>query len=408
MLALTALQADSDRDPDQAPDMGRLSRTGEADEVKRASPLELFFDLVFVFALTQVTVLMADAGDWGGIGQGMLVLAAIWWAWAAYAWLTNEVDPDESPVRIAVFAAMIAMLIAALALPGAFENEALLFACAYLAVRVLHVAVFAAGTSDVGVRAAVRQLAPPAVTVPAFLIAAAFLDGWAQAVVWILVIAGDFVTGGVRGIEGFRLSPAHFAERHGLIVIIALGESIVAIGVGLAGVDLSAADLATAGLGVCVAAAMWWIYFDRAAEAGELAIEAAAPGRQANTLARDSYSYLHLGMAAGIVLLALGVKSALAHVDDPLDDYAAFAACGGVAIYLLAQLAFRRRTGQPASSALVAGAAAAALLFPAAVEIDAIWSVAALAAIAAAVVVADGRRRPPQEARSTIVEKPTL
>ena len=376
------------------------SRAGEADEVKRASPLELFFDLVFVFALTQVTVLMADAGDWAGIGEGMLALTAIWWAWAAYAWLTNEVDPGESRVRIAVFAAMIAMLIAALALPEAFGDEALLFACAYLAVRVLYVALFAAGTRDAEVRAAVRNVAPRAVTVPAFLIAAAFLDGWAQAAVWILVIAGDFATGGVRGIEGFRLSPAHFAERHGLIVIIALGESIVAIGVALGGVDLGASDLVTAGLGVCIAAALWWIYFDRAAEAGELAIEAAAPGRQANTLARDSYSYLHLGMAAGIVLLALGVKSALAHVDEPLHDYAGFAACGGVAIYLLAQLAFRRRTGQPASGALVAGAAAAALLFPVAIEIDAIWSVAALAAIAAAVVVADGGRRTPSYAGS--------
>jgi low temperature requirement protein LtrA len=377
----------------------RSSRTGEAAEVKRASPLELFFDLVFVFALTQVTVLMADAGDWAGIGEGLLVLAAIWWAWAAYAWLTNEVDPGESRVRIAVFAAMVAMLIAALALPDAFGDEALLFACAYLAVRVLHIALFAAGTSDVEVRAAVRQLAPPAVTVPAFLIAAAFLDDWAQAVVWILVIAADFATGGIRGIEGFRLSPAHFAERHGLIVIIALGESIVAIGVGLAGVDLGAAELATAGLGVCIAAALWWIYFDQAADAAERAIEAATPGLEANTLARDSYSYLHLGMAAGIVLLALGIKSALAHVDDPLHDYAAFAACGGVATYLLAQLAFRRRTGQPPSGALVGGAAAAALLFPVATEMDAIWSIAALAVVAAAVVVTDSRHAPPGPVR---------
>jgi low temperature requirement protein LtrA len=319
----------------------------------------------------------------------MLALTAIWWAWAAYAWLTNEVDPREDSVRLAVFAAMIAMLIAALALPGAFGDEALLFACAYLAVRVLHIAVFAAGTHDVGVRAAVRQLAPPAVTVPAFLIAAAFLDGAAQAAVWLLVIAGDLATGGTRGIEGFRLSPSHFAERHGLIVIIALGESIVAIGVALAGVELSAADLVTSGLGVCVAAALWWVYFDRAAEAGERAIAAAAPGREANTLARDSYSYLHLGMAAGIVLLALGVKSALTHVDEPLHGYAAFAACGGVAVYLLAQLAFRLRTGQPASRALLAGAGIAALLLPVAVEVDAIWTLAALAAIAAATVVAD-------------------
>ncbi len=177
-------------------------------------------------------------------------------------------------------------------------------------------------------------------------------------------------------------------------MIIALGESIVATGVALAGVELGAAELVAAGLGLCVAAALWWIYFDVAAEAGERAIEAAAPGLEANTLARDSYSYLHLGMAAGIVLLALGVKSALAHVDEPLKDYAAFAACAGVAIYLCAQFAFRRRTGQPAALVLLAGTGVVALLYPVALEIDAIWSIAALAAIAAATVVGDGRRNP--------------
>ena len=369
-----------------------MNETTGAAEVKRASPLELFFDLVFVFALTQVTALMAAAGDWAGVGQGMLALAAIWWAWAAYAWLTNEVDPAEAKVRLAVFVAMVAMLIAGLALPGAFGDDALLFASAYLAVRVLHIALFAAGTSDVGVRAAVRQLAPPAVIVPAFLIAAAFLDGWAQAAVWIVVIAADLAMGGIRGIAGFRLSPAHFAERHGLIMIIALGESIVAVGVGLAGVDLGAGELVTAGLGVCIAAALWWIYFDRAAEAGERAIAAAAPGLEANTLARDSYSYLHLGMAAGIVLLALGIKSSVAHVDEPLHDYAAFAAGAGVASFLAFQLGFRLRTTGAASPALAAGALAALATIPLATAIDSTWTVAGLLALSLAVVAADRRR----------------
>ncbi|HEX6115945.1 MAG TPA: low temperature requirement protein A [Solirubrobacterales bacterium] len=368
-----------------------MSDRGGAGEAKRSSPLELFFDLVFVFALTQVTALMADAGDWAGVGQGMLALAAIWWAWAAYAWLTNEVDPREARVRLAVFAAMVAMLIAALALPGAFGDEALLFACAYLGVRILHVALFAAGSSDVEVRAAVRSLTPPAVIAPAFLIAAAFLDGWAQAAVWAFVIVADFVTGGIRGIEGFRCSPAHFAERHGLIVIIALGESIVAIGVGLSGADLGAAEIVTAGLGVLVAAALWWIYFDRAADAGERALHAAPPGLARNTLARDSYSYIHLGMAAGIVLLALGVKNALAHVDEPLDEVAAFAACAGIATYLAAQAGFRWRTTRSLKPALLAGALAALALLPVATAVDAIWAVAALVALATAIVAWDGR-----------------
>jgi low temperature requirement protein LtrA len=361
-----------------------------ADEAKRASPLELFFDLVFVFALTQVTALMANAGDWAGIGEGLLALAAIWWAWAAYAWLTNEVDPAETKVRVAVFAAMVAMLVAALALPGAFGDDALLFACAYLAVRLVHIALFAAGTADVGVRAAVRVLAPPALIVPAFLIAAAFLDGWAQAAVWIAVITADFLTGGTRGIESFRLSPEHFAERHGLIVIIALGESIVAIGVGLAGVELEFGELVTAGLGVLIAAALWWIYFDRAAEAAERAVEAASPGRPQNTMARDSYSYVHLGMAAGIVLLALGIKSAVAHVDQPLSDYAAFASCAGVAFFLAFQLGFRMRTTRAGSPALAAGAIAALAGIPLAGAVDAVWAIAGLLVLTLAVIAVEG------------------
>jgi low temperature requirement protein LtrA len=362
-----------------------------AAEVKRASPLELFFDLVFVFALTQVTALMADAGTWAGVGRGMLVLAAIWWAWAAYAWLTNEVDPARTSVRLSVFAAMVAMLVAALALPGAFGDDALLFACAYLAVRLVHIALFAAGSGDVGVRAAVRTLAPPALIVPAFLIAAAFLDGWAQAAVWVLVISADFVTGGVRGIGGFRLSPEHFAERHGLIVIIALGESIVAIGVGLAGVELGTAEVVTAGLGVVVAAALWWLYFDRESEEGERAVEAAQPGIEQNRLARDSYSYLHLPMAAGIVLLAYGIKNALAHVDEPLTEVAAFAACAGVAVYLVAQLGFRARTAQAVGPALAVGAVASLALIPVAAAVEATWAVAMLVALTTAVVIWDVR-----------------
>jgi low temperature requirement protein LtrA len=371
-----------------------LSESSAGGEVKRASPLELFFDLVFVFALTQVTALMADAGDWAGIGEGMLVLVAIWWAWAAYAWLTNEADPAATRVRLAVFAAMVAMLIAALAVPGAFEDDALLFACAYLAVRVIHIGLFAAATDDAEVLDAVRALGPPAVIAPAFLIGAAFLDGWAQAAVWIVVLAVDWVLGSTRGIGGWRLSPGYFAERHGLIVIIALGESIVAIGVGLAGVDLGVEELVTAGLGVAIAAGLWWLYFDRAAEAGEEAVGRAGSGLERNTMARDSYSILHVAIAAGIVLLALGTKKALGDVGEPLKAVAAFAACGGLAVYMLGQLGFRVRTRQPFSRALAGGAVAALAAIPLALTVDAIWALAALLVVTVAVVAWDRAAAP--------------
>jgi low temperature requirement protein LtrA len=362
-------------------------------ETKRVSPLELFFDLVFVFAITQVTALMAADPTWSGLARGLLVLAAVWWGWAAYAWLTNEVDPDLPGVRIATFAAMIAMLIASLALPEAFGAHALLFALAYLAIRVLHIALFTAGTEDATVRDAVRTLAPPAITVPAFLILAAFLDSPAQELVWLAVIVADFFTGGIRGIGGFRLSPGHFVERHGLIVIIALGESIVAIGVGAEGAELDAGELTAAALGVIVAAALWWTYFDRIAPIAERSLEALPAGRERNVLARDSFSYLHLAMVAGIVLLALGVKKTLGHVEDPLKVIPALGVAGGVALYLIAQVGFEARNGRGLDPPRLLTALACAAVVPLATTMPALVSLAVVAALCSALVIFESAPR---------------
>jgi low temperature requirement protein LtrA len=360
-------------------------------QAKRVSPLELFFDLVFVFAITQVTALMAGDPTWGGLGRGMLVLAAVWWAWAAYAWLTNEVDPDRPAVRVAMFAAATAMLIASLAAPGAFGAHAALFACAYLAVRVLHVAVFVQGSGAPQVRAAARALAPGATLAPAALLIAAALDGVAQELLWVVALALDYGIGGRRGIGGWRLSPGHFVERHGLIVIIALGESIVAIGVGAQGSDLGVRELVAAGLGVVVAAALWWAYFDRISGLGERTLAAAAPGRSRNTLARDSFSYLHLGMVAGIVLLALGVKKTLGHVNDPLDAVPALGVAGGVALYLLAQTAFESRNGLWLDRPRLAAACACAVLVPVATAVSALVALALVAAVCGGMIALAAR-----------------
>ncbi len=358
---------------------------------KRVEPLELFFDLVFVFALTQVTARMAEDLSWAGLLRGLLVLAAIWWAWAAYAWLTNEVDARRRGVRLAIFGAMVAMLLASLAIPRAFEGDALLFACAYLGVRVMHVALFAAASDDVAVRRAAWALVPTSTVAPAALIVASALDGTAQALVWIVALLIDYVGGALRGIEGWRLSPGHFAERHGLIVIIALGESIVAIGVGAAGIALGAGELAAAALGVVVAAALWWVYFDAALEGVEARLHQAS-GRARNVLARDSFSFLHLPLVAGIVLLALGVKKTLGDVGKPLEVVSATALCGGVALYLASDVAFRRRClGTLDAQRLVAAAACAAVL-PLAIELDSLASLAVVAAICSALVAYESLR----------------
>jgi low temperature requirement protein LtrA len=362
------------------------------DSEKRVAPLELFFDLVFVFALTQVTARMADDLSWAGLLRGVLVLVAIWWAWAAYAWLTNELDPGRRSVRLTIFSAMIAMLLASLAIPGAFEDDALLFACSYLGVRLLHVALFAAATDDVNVRHAAQALVPVSTIGPALLIVAAAFDGTAQTAVWILALTVDLVGGARSGIEGWRLSPGHFAERHGLIVIIALGESIVAIGVGAAGLELGAGELAAAALGVVLAAALWWVYFDDALVVVERRLHAAPAGRARNVMARDAFSFLHLPLVAGIVLLALGIKKTLGDVDEPLKIVSATALCGGTVLYLAADVAFRRRCAAALEPQRVGAAGVCVAFLPLATELPALAALAGVAAVCAGLVAYESLR----------------
>jgi low temperature requirement protein LtrA len=361
-------------------------------EEARVTPLELFFDLVFVLALTQCTALMSHDPTWEGVAQGMLVLGVMWWSWVGYAWLTSVVDPEEGSVRLAMFAAMAAFLVVALCVPGAFGSEALLLACAYFMVRFAQIGLFMiASRDDPGLRHSVVGLAISTGVGTGLLLLASALDGFAQGAVWALALALDM--GGPLLIDssGWRLVPGHFAERHGLIVIIALGESIVAIGVGAeAGVD--AGVVVAAALGVVVAGALWWLYFDIVALVAERRLSNAPEGRVRNEIARDSFSYLHFPMVAGIVLLALGLKKTLAHVEDPLKVVPAFAMLGGTAIYLLAHVAFRWRNVHRFSVQRLAVAVLLVALVPAAVELPALATLAIMSAILVALIVYEARR----------------
>jgi low temperature requirement protein LtrA len=347
----------------------------------RVTPLELFFDLVFVLAITQCTALMADDPTWGGVAKGLAVLTVLWWSWGGFAWLTSVVDPEEGSVRLAMFAAMAALLVAALAVPGAFGSHALLFACAYAVVRAGHIALFVVASRDEPeLRHSVNGLAVSTAIGVGLLVAAAFTGGVARGVLWGVAIVLDVGGPFLFGTEGWKLVPGHFAERHGLIVLIALGESIVALGVGAqAGID--AGVVAAAVLGVAVAATIWWLYFDVVALVAERRLGRAAVGREQNELARDSYSYLHLPMVAGIVLVALGLKTTLAHVGEPLHVVPAAALLGGSAMYLLAHVAFRLRNMRTLSRQRLLCALALLALVPAAVRLPALATLALLAAI---------------------------
>jgi low temperature requirement protein LtrA len=354
----------------------------------RVTPLELFFDLVFVFAFTQVTALMADHTTWEGLGQGMLVLAAVWFAWAAYSWLTNEVDAEAIESRLTVFTVMAAMLIAAMAIPGAFGGNALAFAIAYLIVRVSHIALFAQASRHVGAREAILRLAPTAIGGASLLVLAAAFDGLAQAGLWCLALLIDYGGPYAFGVEGYSVSPGHFAERFGLIVIIALGESIVAVGAGATGLPLDAPIIIAAVAGVVIAAGLWWTYFDVVAWLTQRRLTEAR-GLERNKMGRDVYSYLHLPMIAGIVLLALGIKKVLGHTGAPLDIVPAVALCGGVALYLLAHVAIRLRNIHSIAGRRLLAAAILLALIPAATEIDALVSVIVVALVVIGLVAWD-------------------
>jgi low temperature requirement protein LtrA len=351
---------------------------------KRVAPLELFFDLVFVFALTQVTQLMSKHPTWTGLGQGMLVLAALWWAWGAYAWLTNYIAAEEDRERLLMFAVMGAFLVAALAVPEAFGDNALLFAVAYAVARWLHIFIFAEANDDLDTGEAIRRLARTALPAPALLIGASFFDGSAQALVWVVALAIDLAGPFVFGVRGFRVSPGHFAERFSLIVIIALGESIVAIGAGLEG-QLDAGVVGAALLGLVLACALWWAYFDVVALVSERHFREAR-GEHLVRIARDSYSYLHLPMIAGIVLVALGVKKAIGHVEEPLETVPAVALFGGIALYYAGHLGFRLRNTRTLNRPRLVAAVVCLCLIPVATEVDGVVAVALAASVASAVI----------------------
>ena len=374
---------------------------------ERATPLELFFDLVFVLSFTQVTAAMAEDPTWSGVGEGMLVLAAVWWAWAAYGWLTNTINVDENLNRLAIAAAMAAMLIVSLSLPEAFGDLGLLFGCSYFVVRGIHLLLYVRNARIAGDEdnlSAILKLAPGLLIGSALLIVAGALDGDARVLVWILALLIDYSTPLLFGTAEFNLHPGHFAERYGLIVIIALGESLVAIGSG-AGFELTTAEVVAALLGIACAFALWWAYFDIVATVAERRLSEAPPGEQ-GPLARDSYSYLHFPMIAGIVLFALGLKKTEAAPEETLKEIPAVALCGGVALYLAGHIAFRYRNVRTFNAHRTIATLACLALIPLALEADALVALAGVTAVLLTLISYEAIRF--REARARVRENPEM
>ena len=372
----------------------RIVPTGEGHSV---TTLELFFDLVFVFAITQVTAFMAEDIGWRSALRGLVVLGLLWWSWSSYTWLGNQARADEGIVRAGVMVAMAALFLVALAIPEAWGDEGggisapVVLACALAVVRFVHLGVYAvAAGGDAGLHRQLARTAVPVGVASALLVAGAIVGGTTQTLLWLLALLIDYTGVYFSGTEWRLSAPGHFAERHGLIVIIALGESLIAVGVGVTDLPFTAAIGASALLGLTVSLALWWSYFDVVAPVAERVLHGKS-GADRVRLARDSYTFLHFPMVAGIIFLALGLKKVSEYVGDvehhdltdPLKGTALWSLYAGVAVYLLAHLAFRARN---VGSINVPRAVTAGFLLVAPLAVGKLPALAQLGLLAAALI----------------------
>ena len=355
-----------------------------AEREHRVSSVELFFDLVFVFAFTQVTTLWFEQATWGGLARGLLVICALWWAWASYAWLTNAADVEADAVLAMMLFATGALFVAALAVPEAFGAQRFVFAVGFFVVLASFVGVYAlVGRDAPDLLSAVLRISWPVASGAVLIVGAAFApESWRPAI-WALALAAGFGGALFVSLEGWRIYPEHFAERHGLIVIIAIGESLGSIGFGARGTPLDARVLVAVVLGFVSAASFWLAYFDFAS-GGIRNLLTERTGIERVAFARDVYTYAHLPMVAGIVLFAFGVRTTLVHVGSELRLIPALALCCGPALYLLGFVALRWRVSRQLGRGRPIAAAGFALLTAAAIHVPAL---AALAFVTAGWVV---------------------
>ncbi|HEU5197344.1 MAG TPA: low temperature requirement protein A [Methylomirabilota bacterium] len=359
-------------------------------EEVRVSTVELFFDLVFVFTITQLTGLLAAEPTVTGVTRVALVFGNVWWMYGGYAWLTNAVPPREPSLRLLMLVGMAGFLVVALAIPGAFGDRGVAFGLGYLVVTLVHTGMFLLSTQESAVRAMTR-LGPFNAITALLLLVAGFTGGAVQWTLWSAGFALHWISPAFTAVSGFRIRAAHFVERHGLIVLIALGESIVAVGIGLAHGPLGAGVVITAVLGLALAAALWWLYFDGEDERAERALNDASAER-GPWLALFAFGYAFLPILGGIIVLAAGVKGAIGHYGEPVAASTAWFLAGGVATYVAGLALFRWILGIGPTAARLA---IAVLALPSSILGMAVSADAQLGALVVIVVggfVAESRR----------------
>ncbi len=354
----------------------------------RVTTLELFFDLVFVFTLTQFTGLLAHDISWEAAGHVVVMLALIFWMYDGYAWLTNQIDPNGGRARILLLAGMASYFVIALAVPTAFTGSGLAFGIAWLIVTVVHSFLFVNSASDISA-AAMRGLAPYNLLCGVIVVIGGALGGDAQLIIWSLTAVAQWLAGHLVETGGFDLEPSHFAERHGLLVIVAIGESVVAMGIGAEGLPVDAKLIFTAVVGLLISAGLWFAYFGRDDDAAAERAMHAADMRRRTDIALYGYGMSHFFLLLGIILAAVGVKKSLGHPGDPLEDGPALCVAAGVALYLAGDVLFRRVLGLGRSRVRLAAAALVFAAVPAATELSASTGLIVVLAVLAATFAAE-------------------
>jgi low temperature requirement protein LtrA len=362
------------------------------EEERKTSFLELFFDLVFVFAFTQVTALILEDPTPAGFARAALVLALVWWAWSAYTWMTDAIDVENAVTRLIVFTAMAAAFFMALAVPDAYQDEAAWFAVAYFVVRVLNSALFSWGVRhDPAQLRATFRLGPWFVTAALVALAGGFVDPDYRAWVWLASLVIDVAGTLTVARAGWKVSPSHFAERFALIVIIALGESIVAIGIGTAELERGWTFAVSVIIAFAGVLCLWWAYFDFTSIAAERSLARAAPS-QRGPLARDVFTFFHYPLVLGIIFYAVAAKKSLEHPLDPLSEAGRWALGLGIAFFLLSFALMRFRVIRRVAWERLAAAAAAVALAVLLDGVDAIVTLGVVVAFLAASIAIETAR----------------
>jgi low temperature requirement protein LtrA len=364
--------------------------TVATEDARRVSTLELFFDLVFVFTITQLTTVLANTPTWRGLLQVFLMLGVIFWMYGGYAWLTNAVAPDRLSRQLVLLGGMGAYLVLALAIPHAFGHAGLAFGLAYVAIVGIHTTMFARET-PVDVSRAILRLAPFNILTALLVLAGGIAGGTAQYVLWAVAFASEWLTGWLVDDSGFEIAPAHFVERHGLVIIVALGESIVAVGIGASELSIDLKLVGVAVLGLALVSCLWWAYFGGDEAAAERALTS-APRERRPGLAFNAFGYAYLALLLGIVATAAGLEKAIGHPFDELDFARSLQLAGGVAVFLAGIIAFRLILGLGSVAWRVAAALAALATIPLGTAGSATLQIAALVAIMVVALTLERRR----------------